>query len=73
MEIEAAGVAPIWICDGSSNCPAGVNNSPPSGLNVNLRKKFVKLSSPYNLTELHVAKGKLRIAGRGGIGDGDRP
>lgn len=32
--------------EGSSNWPAGVRRRPPSGLKVNLRKKFVKLSSP---------------------------
>lgn len=32
--------------DGSSNWPAGVRRSPPSGLNVSRLKKLVKLSSP---------------------------
>jgi hypothetical protein len=34
------------MCEGSSNCPAGVRRRPPSGLKVSLRKKLVKLSSP---------------------------
>jgi len=38
------------IINGSSNCPAGVRRRAPSGLNVNLLKKLVKLSSPYSLT-----------------------
>lgn len=29
------------ITEGSSNCPAGVRSSPPSGLKVNLLKKLV--------------------------------
>lgn len=61
--------------DGSSNCPAGVRSKPPSGLKVSLRKKLVKLSSPYNFTEAHALAddGRARIAGRAGIGDGERP
>jgi hypothetical protein len=61
------------VMEGSSNCPAGVRSSPPSGLNVNRRKKFVKLSSPYNLTDDHAFAGNARMAGSAGIGDGDRP
>jgi hypothetical protein len=34
------------MTEGSSNWPAGVRRSPPSGLNVRRLKKFVKLSSP---------------------------
>jgi hypothetical protein len=56
--------------EGSSNCPAGVRSKPPSGLNVNLLKKFVKLSSPYNRT---FANEGGAIAGKGGMGEGDRP
>ena len=60
--------------EGSSNCPAGVSKRPPSGLNVSLLKKFVKLSSPYSFTDAHAAvDGAMRIAGRAGIGDGERP
>lgn len=59
---------------GSSNCPAGVRSKPPSGLNVNLRKKLVKLSSPYSLTFAQADEGgRLLMAGKGGIGDGERP
>lgn len=63
------------MTDGSSNWPAGVKRSPPSGLNDRRRKKLVKLSSPYSLTEAHATAGdgRLRIAGSGGIGEGDRP
>jgi hypothetical protein len=63
------------ITEGSSNCPAGVRSKPPSGLNVRRRKKFVKLSSPYSFTEDHDAAGdgRVRIAGRAGIGEGERP
>jgi hypothetical protein len=63
------------ITAGSSNCPAGVRSRPPSGLKVSRRKKFVKLSSPYSLTDAHVAaaEGKLRIAGSAGMGEGDLP
>ena len=79
-------IAPIFTGDpvnpgttaGSSNCPAGVNNSPPSGLNVSLLKKFVQLSSPYKLRLDHdntdaEGEGRERIAGRAGMGDGERP
>lgn len=63
------------ITEGSSNCPAGVNRRPPSGLKFKRRKKFVKLSSPYSFTDAHepLADGRLRIAGRAGIGEGERP
>jgi hypothetical protein len=63
------------MTDGSSNCPAGVKSRPPSGLNVSRRKKLVKLSSPYSCTEAHAAAadGRVRMAGRAGIGEGDRP
>lgn len=60
--------------EGSSNCPAGVSSRPPSGLKFNRLKKLVKLSSPYNLTEdQDDGFGRLRIAGSGGIGEGERP
>lgn len=59
---------------GSSKWPAGVSSIAPSGLNVNLRKKLVKFSSPYSLTEVQEEVPVWgRIAGKGGIGDGDRP
>jgi hypothetical protein len=60
--------------NGSSNWPAGVSSSPPSGLNVSRLKKFVNPSSPYNFTLAHdgVATG-VRIAGSGSIGLGERP
>jgi hypothetical protein len=58
FEEEALPAVPL--CDkldgmiiGSSNCPAGVSSKAPSGLNVNLLKKLVKLSSPYSLTFAH--------------------
>src|SRR5258708_23443317 len=59
---------------GSSKCPAGVRRRAPSGLKVSRLKKLVKPSSPYSLTLAQdgVANG-VRIAGSGGIGDGDRP
>jgi hypothetical protein len=86
--VRLSSVAPIFTGDpinpgttaGSSNCPAGVNSSPPSGLNVSLLKKFVQLSSPYNLRLDHdntaaeeEGEGRERIAGRAGMGDGERP
>lgn len=60
----------VW----SSNCPAGVRRNAPSGLKVRRRKKLVKLSSPYILkvAQEAVACG-ARMAGSGGIGEGDRP
>ena len=65
----------VGMTDGSSNWPAGVNSRPPSGLNVSRRKKLVKLSSPYSFTDAQDAAGdgKLRIAGKAGIGEGERP
>jgi hypothetical protein len=79
--VKLSSIAPILTGDPvnpgttarSSNCPAGVNNNPPSGLNVSLLKKFVRLSSPYNLTLDQDGEGRERIAGKGGIGDGERP
>jgi hypothetical protein len=65
------------MTDGSSNWPAGVRRSPPSGLNERRRKKFVKLSSPYSFADVDAhataEDGRLRIAGSGGMGDGERP
>jgi hypothetical protein len=62
------------ITEGSSKCPAGVSKRPPSGLKVNRRKKFVNPSSPYSLAEAHDAvEVGVRIAGRGGMGEGDLP
>lgn len=60
--------------DGSSNCPAGVIRRPPSGLKVKRRKKLVKPSSPYNLTEFQVDGEGIeeRIAGSAGSGEGER-
>jgi hypothetical protein len=64
----------LGLTDGSSNCPAGVNRRPPSGLKVRRRKKFVKPSSPYNLTLFQVeGEGMaVRMAGNAGSGDGER-
>jgi len=45
----------LGVTAGSSNHPAGVISSPPSGLNVNRRKKFVTFSSPYSLKLAHAA------------------
>jgi hypothetical protein len=62
------------MTDGSSNCPAGVKRRPPSGLKVRRRKKLVKPSSPYNLTEFQ-GDGEgivVRIAGNAGSGEGER-
>ena len=53
-----------------------MSNKPPSGLKPSRLKKFVKLSSPYNLTDCQPppdAEGDIRIAGKAGIGDGDLP
>lgn len=64
------------MTEGSSNWPAGVRRRPPSELKVSRRKKFVKLSSPYSLTFAQVDAAELdaiRMAGRAGIGEGDRP
>lgn len=52
---------------------SGGREQQPSGLKVNLLKKFVKLSSPYNFMVDQAGEGKARIAGRGGIGEGERP
>ena len=46
--VKLSSIAPILTGDPvnpgttarSSNCPAGVNNNPPSGLNVSLLKNF---------------------------------
>lgn len=58
----------------SSKCPDGVRRRPPSGLKVSRRKKFVKLSSPYKrVCAINCGLGGARMAGKGGIGDGDRP
>jgi hypothetical protein len=64
----------LGTTEGSSKCPAGVNNNAPSGLKVKRLKKLVKPSSPYSFTDAHegVAAG-VRMAGRGGIGEGERP
>lgn len=61
------------MTEGSSNWPAGVNSKPPSGLKVKRLKKLVKLSSPYNLMLPIGGVNGVRIAGRGGMGDGERP
>lgn len=68
--------------------PLGVTSKAPSGLNESLRKKPLKFSSPYRRIDALAkgppapeaaaacmrccGEGGARIAGRGGIGEGDR-
>lgn len=59
----------IW----SSIWPAGVISKLPSGENVRRRKKRVTLSSPYRRCIMPTVGAAARIAGKGGMGDGDRP
>ncbi len=73
---------------GGSNSPLGVTSSPPSGLNDRRRKKPLKFSSPYSRIDALASgpprpeaaaacmrclgDGGARMAGSGGIGEGDR-